>query len=221
MSFLSPTLRLENLSTKPIMSQDHIPEEKRYNKNNIVAKWCAPINGKMYRIELEHGTTSGRRMIWVNGKEVLRRDWMFKLVGEDSFYIDQARCIIRVDPAPGFKYEYLLYIDGKSHDQYTEEQNKQYRLWVTTINGVQYRIMLELDTLNLFINDELQKETAEFVDGGTDTLIHINDVDFTLQTRSSGNKLSGIRHTLLANHVEIPEAKIQEIMQEPCSILST
>lgn len=68
MSFLSPSLRLENLSTKPIMSLDHLPEEKRYNKNNIVAKWCAPINGKMYRIELEHGTTSGRRMIWVNGK---------------------------------------------------------------------------------------------------------------------------------------------------------
>lgn len=68
MSFLSPSLRLENLSTKPIMSLDHLTEEKRYNKNNIVAKWCAPIKGKMYRIELEHGTTSGRRMIWVNGK---------------------------------------------------------------------------------------------------------------------------------------------------------
>lgn len=68
MSFLSPSLRLENLSTKPIMSLDHLTDEKRYNKNNIVAKWCAPIKGKMYRIELEHGTTSGRRMIWVNGK---------------------------------------------------------------------------------------------------------------------------------------------------------
>ena len=185
MSFLSPLLKLENLSTTPIMSLDHIPEEKRYNKNNIVAKWCAPINGKMYRIELEHGTTSGRRMIWVNGKvrnsangnhisriplnlflfffilqEVLRRDWMFKLVGEDTFYIDNARCIIRVDPAPGFKYEYLLFIDGKSHDQYTEEQTKQYRLWLTTINGIEYRIMLELDTLNLYINDQLRNETV-------------------------------------------------------------
>lgn len=93
-------------------------------------------------------------------QEVLRRDWMFKLVGEDSFYIDQSRCIIRVDPAPGFKYEYSLFIDGKSHHQYTEEQTKQYRLWVTTINEVQYRIMLELDTLNLYINDELRKEAV-------------------------------------------------------------
>lgn len=88
---------------------------------------------------------------------------MFKLVGEDTFYIDSARCIIRVDPAPGFKYEYLLFIDGKSHDQYTEETTKQYRLWLTTINGVEYRIMLELDTLNLYINDQLRKETVSEV----------------------------------------------------------
>ncbi|KAI9579502.1 fas apoptotic inhibitory molecule 1 [Glossina fuscipes] len=221
MSFLSPALKLENLPSQPSMNLDHLSEEKRYNKNNIVAKWCAPINGKMFRIELEHGTTSGKRMVWVNGKEVIRRDWMFKLVGEDTFYIDQIRCIIRVDPAPGFKYEYSLFIDGKPHDQYTEEQTKQYRLWLTTIDNIEYRIMLELDTLNLYINDVLRQETAEFVDGGTDTVIQENGIEFILQARSSGNKLSGIVHTLLANHVEIPEAKIQEIMQEPCSILST
>jgi len=43
MSFLSPTLRLENLSTQPTMTQDHVPEDQRYNKQNIVAQWCVPI----------------------------------------------------------------------------------------------------------------------------------------------------------------------------------
>ncbi|XP_054740656.1 fas apoptotic inhibitory molecule 1 [Anastrepha obliqua] len=220
MSFLSPSLRLENLPNEPIMTLDHIPEEKRYNKNNIVAKWCAPINGKMYRIELEHGTTTGRRMIWVNGKEVLRRDWMFKLVGEDSFYIDQARCIIRVDPAPGFRYDYSLYIDGKPHEQYTDELTKHYRLWLVTVDDIDYRIMLELDTINLYVNDQLRGETGEFVDGGTDTKFNENGIDFVLQARSSGNKLDGLTHTLLANGEIVPEAKILEIMQERISILS-
>ncbi|XP_049309594.1 fas apoptotic inhibitory molecule 1 [Bactrocera dorsalis] len=221
MSFLSPSLRLENLPNEPIMTLDHIPEEKRYNKNNIVAKWCAPINGKMYRIELEHGTTTGRRMIWVNGKEVLRRDWMFKLVGEDAFYIDQSRCIIRVDPAPGFRYEYSLYIDGKPHEQYTDELTKHYRLWLVSIEDNEYRIMLELDTLNLCVNDQLRAETGEFVDGGTDTKFAENGNEFVLQARSSGNKLDGLTHTLLANGEVIPEAKIIEVMQEPFSILSS
>ncbi|KAH8309114.1 fas apoptotic inhibitory molecule 1 isoform X1 [Drosophila kikkawai] len=233
MSFLSPTLRLENLSTQPIMTQDHVPEDQRYNKQNIVAQWCVPINGKMYRIELEHGTTSGRRMIWVNGREVLRRDWMFKLVGEDTFHIDQTRCIIRVDPAPGFKYEYSLYIDGKSHELYTDEMTRQYRLWLYTGNAAdaeattttgaaqEYRIMLKLDTLSLFVNDELRTEESVFVHGGTDTKFLLQDTEFVLQARSSGNKHDGIVHTLLANGVAVPEAKIQEIMQEPVSILQT
>ncbi|XP_067633534.1 fas apoptotic inhibitory molecule 1 [Eurosta solidaginis] len=220
MSFLSPSLRLENLPSEPIMSLDHLPEEKRYNKNNIVAKWCAPINGKMYRIELEHGTTTGRRMIWVNGKEVLRRDWMFKLVGEDTFYIDQSRCILRVDPAPGFKYDYSLCIDGKPHKQYTDELAKHYRLWLVSIEDNEYRIMLELSTLNLFVNDQLRNETGEFVDGGTDTKFNDNGNEFILQARSSGNKLDGLTHTLIANGDVIPEAKILEVMQEPFSILS-
>ncbi|XP_017146045.1 fas apoptotic inhibitory molecule 1 isoform X2 [Drosophila miranda] len=227
MSFLSPTLRLENLATQPIMTQDHVPEDQRYNKQNIVAQWCVPINGKMYRIELEHGTTSGRRMIWVNGREVLRRDWMFKLVGEDTFHIDQSRCIIRVDPAPGFKYEYSLYIDGKSHDQYTEDVTRQYRLWLSTCHSSstsetpaqEYRIMLKLDTLSLYVNDDLREEESVFVHGGTDTKFMLQDTEFVLQARSSGNKHDGIVHTLLANGVPVPEAKIQEIMQEPVSIL--
>lgn len=88
---------------------------------------------------------------------------MFKLVGEDTFHIDQTRCIIRVDPAPGFKYEYSLYIDGKSHDQYTEDMTRQYRLWLYTDDAAadapqEYRIMLKLDTLSLYVNDELRTE---------------------------------------------------------------
>lgn len=58
------------------------------------------------------------------------------------------------------------------------------------------------------------------MDGGSDTVIQEHGVVFVLQARSTGSKLSGIVHTLLANNVIIPEAKMQEIMQEPCSILS-
>lgn len=174
-------------------------------------------------------------------QEVLRRDWMFKLVGEDSFYIDQARCIIRVDPAPGFRYQYSLYIDGKPHEQYTDELTKYYRLWLVNIEDNEYRIMLELDTINLYVNDQLRTETVsgkmstqslyfnkicsnsqgEFVDGGTDTKFMEDGNEFVLQARSSGNKLDGLTHTLLANGEVIPEAKIIEVMQEPFSILSS
>ncbi|XP_055908157.1 fas apoptotic inhibitory molecule 1 [Eupeodes corollae] len=205
MSFLSPTLKLENLAKEPQLVQDHLPEENRYAKGNFVARWCVPINGRMYRIELDHGTTSGRRMVWINGKEIIRRDWMFKLVGEDSFKIDKARCIIRVDPAPGFKYQYSLYIDGQPYKQYTKELARTLRTWITVVDEVEYRIVLELDSLNIFLNDKLRDEMGEFVDGGTDTYFEENGVKFQLCARSSGN---GIRHSLKVNGEVIPEVSL-------------
>lgn len=31
-----------------------------------------------------------------NSQEVLRREWMFKLVGDDVFLVDSVRCVLRV-----------------------------------------------------------------------------------------------------------------------------
>lgn len=70
--------------------------KKNHSKSDVVARWVIPIKGKLYDIELEHGTISGKRVIWVNGEEVLRRDMMYRLVGEDNFWLEDKRCIIHV-----------------------------------------------------------------------------------------------------------------------------
>lgn len=77
---------------------DHTEALKRnHSKNDLVARWVVPVRGKLFDIELEHGTISGKRVIWVNGEEVLRRDMMYRLVGEDTFFLDEdKRCIIHV-----------------------------------------------------------------------------------------------------------------------------
>lgn len=70
--------------------------KKNHSKNDVVARWVIPVRGKLYDIELEHGTISGKRVIWINGEEILRRDMMYRLVGEDTFFLDEKRCIIHV-----------------------------------------------------------------------------------------------------------------------------
>lgn len=42
--------------------------ETKATTKEIIAEWEVPIRGKLYRIEFEHGTTSGRRIIWVDGQ---------------------------------------------------------------------------------------------------------------------------------------------------------
>lgn len=78
-----------------------------------------------------------------------------------------------------------------------------------------------LKSLIIYLNIIYLNSQGEFVDGGTDTKFTENGNEFVLQARSSGNKLDGLTHTLLANGEVIPEAKIIEVMQEPFSILST
>lgn len=45
----------------------------------------------------------------------------------------------------------------------------------------------------------MREETGEFVDDGADTEFEEDNVRFVLQSRSSGNKRTGIVHQLFAN----------------------
>lgn len=130
---------------------------------DTVAVWTVPLSDKIHQIEFEHGTTTGKRVVRVDGKvglfravisfrcfllikhlalrdaahsflrqlvlelqkircvppvshsflpqEILRRDWMFKLVGTEAFEVgDAARCEIVINATCGFAYEYSLMV---------------------------------------------------------------------------------------------------------------
>ncbi|XP_055600178.1 fas apoptotic inhibitory molecule 1 [Uranotaenia lowii] len=165
----------------------------------LVARWRVPMHGKVYEIEFEHGTTSGKRVLWIDKEEIFRRDWMFKLVGEDMFKLEDKRCIIRVDPLPGFKYSYSLFVDGKSYEQFTESQAKALKTWEVNLGDNFYRIVLEKNTLNIYVNGKLIEENGEFVEGGTDNTFIEDGNTFVLRARASGNKREGIVHSLVVN----------------------
>ncbi|KAI6240080.1 COX assembly mitochondrial protein [Aphelenchoides fujianensis] len=78
----------------------------------------------MYKIEFEHGTTTGKRIVRVNGREVVRHDWMFKLVGREAFEINGVKCVISVEAVGIFAYEYSLTVNGKAFQKFREQQKK-------------------------------------------------------------------------------------------------
>ncbi|XP_058053236.1 fas apoptotic inhibitory molecule 1 [Anopheles bellator] len=179
------------------------PQQHQHQHKEVVARWRVPLYGKVYEIEFEHGTASGKRVLWIDNRSVFRRDWMFKLVGEDMFKLEDKRCIIRVDPLPGFRYSYSLFVDGKSYEQFTECQAKALKTWETKLGDNFYRIVLEHNTLNIYVNGKLIEENGEFVDGGTDTTFVEDNNTFVLSARTSGNKRDGIVHKLTVNGTEI------------------
>lgn len=41
-----------------------------YEKREVAAEWRVPLRGKLHKIEFEHGTTSGRRVLWIDEKVI-------------------------------------------------------------------------------------------------------------------------------------------------------
>ncbi|KAH9368874.1 hypothetical protein HPB48_004373 [Haemaphysalis longicornis] len=109
---------------------------------DTVAVWEVPLSDKIYKIEFEHGTTTGKRVIKVDGKEVVRRDWMFKLVGSEPFEVGRAKCMVVIRALSGFTYEYSLVVDGKQLDQFRERQSKILNTWIVNLLDQPTRVVL-------------------------------------------------------------------------------
>ncbi|XP_068184876.1 fas apoptotic inhibitory molecule 1-like isoform X1 [Antennarius striatus] len=200
--------------------------------NDLAGVWEVALSDGVHRIEFEHGTTTGKRVVCVDGKvnssvvfwgisarfhsrlfflvwqEILRRDWMFKLVGKETFSVGQSdtKATINIDAISGFAYEYTLEINGKSLKKYMENRSKVTSTWVLNLDGTDCRVVLEKDTMDVWCNGQNIETAGEFVDDGTETHFTLGDHNCCVKAVSSGKKRDGIIHTLIVDGTEIAES---------------
>ncbi|VDK48086.1 unnamed protein product [Anisakis simplex] len=177
------------------------------DNQDTVAIWTVPLQNKVYKIEFEHGTTTGKRVIRVDGQEVLRKDWMFKLVGKEQFSIGQIKCVISVEALGTFAYEYSLEVNGKTYEKFREEQSKLLQTWNVNIGGEDMRICLEKGTMDIWVNGQKMDTAGEFVEDGTETHFEIGNSSCYVKASSSGKKKVGVIHRLYVNGNEVPPAE--------------
>ena len=77
---------------------------------DLVVVWEVHLADGIHVIEFEHGATSGKRVLKVDREVILKNDWMFKLVGTESFKVGKNKtpCTIHIEPVGGFTYQYSL-----------------------------------------------------------------------------------------------------------------
>ncbi|KAB0804788.1 hypothetical protein PPYR_01758 [Photinus pyralis] len=179
------------------------------DRSNLVAYWSVPLNDGVYTIEFEHGTTTGRRVLRVNGEEILRREWMFKLVGNERFNIGKqaAKCELHVDPLPYFAFSYSLTVDGKSLEKFTEQQNKAMRSWGVLVEGERYRIVLEKQTLDVWLNGQKEEVEHVFTHDGSEINFQLGEAKASIRAVGAVKK-EGVIYQLYINdelHEDEPE----------------
>ncbi|VDK85977.1 unnamed protein product [Litomosoides sigmodontis] len=171
--------------------------------HDTVASWSVPVQDRIYKIEFEHGTTSGKRVIRVDGKEVLRKNWMFSLVGKEVFNIGKYKCAINVESLETFLYEYTLEVNGKSYEKFREEVAKKLKSWTAILDGQETRICLDKGTMDIWVNGRKVNTAGEFLENGTKTHFEISHNVCYVKATSSGNKKLGFIYQLYVNNNEI------------------
>ncbi|KAG8191389.1 hypothetical protein JTE90_006131 [Oedothorax gibbosus] len=177
---------------------------KKGMSSQVVGVWELELGGQRHLVEFEHGTTSGRRVVRVDGKEVLRRDWLFKLVGQESFRVGGSRCVVQVLPASGLSFEYALSVDGVPHAKHRSRTSRILRTWALQLDGTPTRIVLEKDTLDVWINGEKVETAGEFVEGGSETHFAVGGRSACIRALSTGDRRRGMQHTLLLEGSPVP-----------------
>ncbi|KAI3390114.1 hypothetical protein SNEBB_010155 [Seison nebaliae] len=174
------------------------------NLYDVVGYWKVPCSTGIHVVEFEHGTTTGKRVIYIDGTEIYRENWMFRLVGPVEFKIGKHECVILIEPFEGFRYSYELYVDGKPLEKFQEKQSKICETWI--VNKTK-RIVLEKDTLDVWCNGTLLDVTNDFADEGTKIEFRIDDVDAYIETKTSGDRRTGIVHNLYVQGKLITKVK--------------
>lgn len=110
--------------------------------SDLVGIWEVSLSDGVHTVKFEHGTTTGKRLILVDDKEVVRHNWMFKLVGKEHFKIGKANACISVEAVSGFAYEYTMFVEGKPLKKFVEDRKRTARVWNMILDGVETRIVL-------------------------------------------------------------------------------
>ncbi|XP_070711866.1 fas apoptotic inhibitory molecule 1-like [Pempheris klunzingeri] len=173
---------------------------------DLVAVWEVALSDGVFRVEFAHGTTTGKRIVYVNGQEVIRKDWMFKLVGKETFTVGSAdtKATIVIEAVTGFAYEYTLEVDGRSLQKFIDNRAHTTKTWLLKVGGEDYRVVLEKDTMDVWCNGQKMETMGEFVEDGTETLFTLGEHECCIKATSSGKKKSGIVHFLLLDGEKIP-----------------
>lgn len=108
----------------------------------MVGIWEVSLSDGIHIVKFEHGTTTGKRVIYVDDREVMRQNWMFKLVGKQTFKVGNTEACIVIEAASGFAYEYTMFVGGKPLKKFVEDRKRTAKVWTSILDGIETRIVL-------------------------------------------------------------------------------
>lgn len=164
-------------------------------KETPTATWNVLLADRVHTVQLVHGTISGKRVIFFDGVEVHRKNWMIALVGREEFKMGGKKFILSIEP-DGMFFTYTLFVNGKRLDKFVQAMKKSLIVWTPTVDKSTHRVTLDKTTVDLYVDGEKIEMESEFSDEGTESYFTIGNEPALLRSFSSGVKKEGIVYQL-------------------------
>ena len=109
--------------------------------SHLVGKWNVNLSDRVHIVEFEHWTTTGKRIVYVDGKEVSRRNWMFQLNGREHFTVGKKKAFISIE-CQGNTFGYTIFVEGVPLEKFVENRTKTSQVWILKVDRQDTRIVL-------------------------------------------------------------------------------
>ncbi|PAA78198.1 hypothetical protein BOX15_Mlig019786g3, partial [Macrostomum lignano] len=183
---------------------------------SIVAKWEIPLSDGVYTVEFEHGTASGTRAIFINGKCIRRQEFKFALIGEEHFKVgSEAHCTVQIKTVSSMDYGYFLLVNGLPFEQFLANQAKQLKCWILPVDEESLRVVLRLDSMEVYSNGEQLDIMGEFTDEGSETHFELRGTPCMIRVTNSATSAAGrrklLKYTMYYGNNVVPEAAVDQM----------
>ena len=108
---------------------------------DVVGKWNVNLSDRVHIVKFEHWTTTGKRIVYVDGKEVSRQNWMFRLDGREHFTVGKTKAFISIE-CQGNTLGYTIFVEGVPLEKFVENRRKTSQVWILKVDRQDTRIVL-------------------------------------------------------------------------------
>eukprot|EP00117_Sycon_ciliatum_P004922 scpid85316/ scgid9081/ Fas apoptotic inhibitory molecule 1 len=194
--------------------------------SDVVAQWNVPLRDKTHIVAFEHGAMlTGRRVVFVDGDVVVRKEFVFNLLGTESFRIGDTKCAVLIDPGEhGWTFKYTLIVNKKPLETFLKDNGLMTKTWLPMIKGQPRRVVLEKSDITIYVDGKKVETVAEFMDSddedgseshtGTWQNFMIDDsACCKIKVYSSQDRFKGMLYDLYVHDKLVPVATRDKILE--------
>lgn len=145
-------------------------EEKKLPPGVHVWEFALDDSATRHRVELNHNTLTGKRVLKLDGKQIHKVSAKYKLTGTIKFQINEHVIAVCIEANGMGDLNYALMLDDKNIPDITHSQSNAQKCskWdVKSADGERHLIAFDKDTFEVYIDNVAVEAAADFVDVGS------------------------------------------------------